>query len=149
MTLVEHLNVTLLDRCGDRLFCGGDDLFSFVACDEGLSFGIFPALRITHLISSGRLNERYMLRLIHDHAYSHTVLNQRLSGELPHLRYGVDKIRAVLHGVRHGSFSMKARLAELRGVQAAMAIIGDRPGQPLAGKVHENKQTSVAIPIAK
>src|SRR5713101_1105470 len=59
-----------LDRTGDALFSGGDDMFSSIAVSVGYGFGIFPQFRVTHLITSDRLNRRHLLRLINDHAYS-------------------------------------------------------------------------------
>src|SRR5206468_7111640 len=67
--MVGRLNIShLLDRSGERLFCGGDDLFSWVSARTGCGFGVFPELRITHLIGAHRLNRAYFLRLAHDHA---------------------------------------------------------------------------------
>jgi glycosyltransferase involved in cell wall biosynthesis len=54
---VADLGITpVLDRRGQRLFSGGDDLFSRIAAEVDLGFGVFPELRITHLISASRLN---------------------------------------------------------------------------------------------
>ena len=47
----------LLDRRGTRLFSGGDDLFSWVSARAGGGFGIFPSLRITHLVRGDRVSE--------------------------------------------------------------------------------------------
>ena len=43
--LIEGLQtMATLDRRGDALFCGGDDLFSWAAAELGRGFGIFPEL---------------------------------------------------------------------------------------------------------
>ena len=49
--LLDRLSIShLLDRRGQRLFSGGDDLLSWVAArGTGSGFSIFPALRIVHL----------------------------------------------------------------------------------------------------
>ena len=60
----------ILDRNGEQLFAGGDDVFSWACVGGGQGFGLFPDLRVTHLISAARLTRRYYLRLIHDHALS-------------------------------------------------------------------------------
>ena len=130
--LLSRLRIAhLLDRRGARLFCGGDDLFSWVAARAGGGFGIFPGLRITHMVRAGRVSEPYLLRLIHDHAYSHSILRYALCGdERPSLRTA-DKIRILLHGVRRGRFSMRAQLAAARGADAAARDIADREVCPL------------------
>jgi glycosyltransferase involved in cell wall biosynthesis len=120
-----------LDRRGGRLFCGGDDLFSWVSARSGWGFGIFPSLRITHLVPASRVREPYLLRLIHDHAYSHTTLRYVLCGDdQPHLQL-VDTVRILLHGIRRGRFSMRAQLAAARGADAAACDIAERDMRPL------------------
>jgi glycosyltransferase involved in cell wall biosynthesis len=121
----------VLDRRGTRLFCGGDDLFSWVSARAGWGFGIFPSLRITHLVRASRISQQYLLRLIHDHAYSHGILRYVLCGdEQPRLQ-AADRIRILLHGLRRGRFSMKAQLAAARGTDAAARDIADREVLPL------------------
>jgi glycosyltransferase involved in cell wall biosynthesis len=130
--LVPDLGVTaVLDRRGKLLFSGGDDVFSRVAAEFGLRFGVFPELWITHLISACRLNQQYLIRLIHDHALSHGVLNYMFDGIQPVrtslLRYG----RLVLHGVKNGPFSMRCRWAESRGLDGAAQFISVNRLKPL------------------
>lgn len=128
--VVKQLNMGALDRCGNRLFCGGDDLFSFVASDAGLSFGIFPELRVTHLIAPDRLTEQYFIRLIHDHAYSHAILKYLLFGASDVGRRS-SSLRTLLHGVRRGLFSMRCRVAALRGAEAAREVIQEQRLRPI------------------
>jgi glycosyltransferase involved in cell wall biosynthesis len=132
---VEDLGINVvLDRRGERLFCGGDDVFSRVAAQVGLAFGVFPELRITHLISARRLHVDYLLRLIHDSALSHGVLDYILDGVQPG-RAKLDwYVRLLLSGMRNGLFSMRCRWAELRGKDgAARFILANRlrPGKAL------------------
>jgi glycosyltransferase involved in cell wall biosynthesis len=135
---VKHLDASSLDRRGERLFCGGDDLFSLVACEEGLSFGIFPELRITHLISSRRLTTEYILRLLHDHAYSHAVLKHLLFAESQPTR-PLETLRTLLHGARHGSFSMRCRMATVRGIRGAAEMIRKQRLRPIgSAKLRES-----------
>ena len=130
--LVTDLGITpVLDRRGKRLFCGGDDIFSRVAAEFGLRFGVFPELWITHLISAGRLSQHYLVRLIHDHALSHGVLDYMFDGIQPLranlLRYG----RLILHGVKNGRFSMRCQWAALRGADGAAQFISASRLKPL------------------
>src|SRR4030095_1513930 len=108
--LIERFNATsVIDRRGKFLFSGGDDVFSWAAVTSRHGFGIFPALRITHLISARRLNREYFLRLTHDHTLSHGVLKYLRSGMLPE-RIGLPGyVRMLLHGIRNGQFSLRCR----------------------------------------
>jgi glycosyltransferase involved in cell wall biosynthesis len=122
--LVTDLGIaSVLDRRGKRLFCGGDDVFSRVAAEFGLDFGVFPELGITHLISAGRLNQHYLVRLIHDHALSHGVLNYMFDGIQPVRTDLVRYARLVLHGVKNGLFSMRCQWAASRGADGAVQFI--------------------------
>jgi len=130
--LVTDLGITpVLDRRGKRLFCGGDDIFSRVAAEFGLRFGVFPELWITHLISAGRLNRHYLVRLVHDHALSHGVLDYVFDGIQPVrtdlARYG----RLILHGLKNGRFSMRCQWAASRGVDGAAQFISANGLKPL------------------
>ena len=132
---VEDLGVSaVLDRRGERLFCGGDDVFSRVAARLGLAFGVFPELRITHLISARRLQEYYFLQLIHDHALSHGVLNYVLDGIQPKRANLEWYVRLLLNGMKSGLFSIRCRWAEARGRHGAAQFISANslgPGKAL------------------
>jgi glycosyltransferase involved in cell wall biosynthesis len=122
--LVRDLGITpVLDRRGKRLFCGGDDLFSRVAAEFGLRFGVFPELWITHLISAGRLNQHYLVRLIHDHALSHSVLGYVFDGIQPVRTDLVRYACLILHAVKNGRFSMRCQWAASRGADGAARFI--------------------------
>ena len=125
---IEKLNITsIIDRQGEVLFAGGDDLFSWVSSALGQGFGVFPKLKITHLISAGRLNQPYFVRLLGDHAFSHGILNYTLSGVPPKSVGFVDYVRMLLHGIKNGLFSMQCRWSTLRGhAGAARFIAGNR-----------------------
>ncbi len=131
--LLDRLSIGhLLDRRGERLFSGGDDLFSWVAARTGSGFGIFPALRIAHLVCVERVKPPYLLRLVHDHAYSHAILRYVLCGTLQKHRRVANTIRILLHGVRRGMFSMRSHWAEACGVSAAAKHIEEAGLQPLS-----------------
>lgn len=68
---IERIN---LDRVGQGLTSAGDSDLAFTACDIGLGMGLFPDLKLTHLIPKERLEKEYFLRLLEGIAYSHTAL---------------------------------------------------------------------------
>jgi glycosyltransferase involved in cell wall biosynthesis len=121
---VADLGITpVLDRRGQRLFSGGDDLYSRVAAELDLGFGVFPELRVTHLISAPRLDQRYILRLIHDHSFSHGLLAFLLDGIQPGRIDSVRYLRLLLHSIKNGQFSMRCQWAASRGADGAAQYI--------------------------
>jgi glycosyltransferase involved in cell wall biosynthesis len=52
-----------LDRAGGSLASGGDNDLVFTALHAGGAVGYFPALALTHLIPSGRLDAAYLAKL--------------------------------------------------------------------------------------
>ncbi len=70
----------VLGRRGKELFTGDDNVFSWIAVSGGLGFGIFPALRVTHLIAASRVAPAYIVKLIAAHTLSSDVLHYTLAG---------------------------------------------------------------------
>jgi glycosyltransferase involved in cell wall biosynthesis len=64
----------LLGRKGGMLNSGEDDEFSWAACSMGFGRGIFPELRVLHLIDRRRVQREYLLRIAEGHAFSHEIL---------------------------------------------------------------------------
>jgi glycosyltransferase involved in cell wall biosynthesis len=130
--LIADMGITaVVDRRGQRLFAGGDDVFSLAATEVDMGFGVFPELRITHLISAGRLNRQYFLRLIHDHALSHGVLAYMFDGIQPGRIDWVRYVHLLLHAMKNGPFSMQCQWAESRGEDGAAQFISANRLKPL------------------
>lgn len=130
--LINRLKVsTLVGRRGNQLFSGEDDLFSWASVTTGQGFGIFPELRITHLISAGRLNQGYFRRLIHDSVFSNAIINYLLTGEQQRRIHLVQYLRPLIHGIKNGQFSMRCQWAALRGQDKAARFIAENDIQPL------------------
>jgi glycosyltransferase involved in cell wall biosynthesis len=123
--------IAVLGRRGRALFSGEDDVFSWVAASLGLGFGIFPCLRLTHLIPADRLSRHYFLKLIHDHTFSHSVRQYLLAGTAPRRIDGFRYVHLLLHGVRNGGFSMRRQWASSRGADAAARFIVDKQLRPV------------------
>ena len=129
---VESLDVSaILDRRGKQLFSGGDDVFSWIAVSTGRGFGIFPQLRITHLIAAGRFTRRYFLRLIRDHAFSSSVRHYVLAGVQPRRIEWSRYAHVLLHGIRNGQFSMRCQWAAASGEDRAARFIFENRVKPL------------------
>lgn len=122
--LVRKMKISdCVGRRGGELTCGEDDLFSYAATFNGLGFGVFPELQITHLIPATRMNESYLLRLVEAHGFSHAIIEHLLkrgSG----IRLGrLSSVRRVLSGARLGLFDLRAELAVQRGIRRARKYV--------------------------
>src|SRR5262249_41797278 len=100
------------------------------------------------LISAGRLNQHYLVRLIHDHALSHGVLDYMFDGIQPVqtdlVRYG----RLLLHAVKNGPFSMRCRWAESRGSNDAAQFISANRLKPLgSGRSIYRRNDGTSLPF--
>jgi hypothetical protein len=99
------------------------------------------------LISAGRLNPHHLVRLIHDHALSHGVLDYMFDAIQPVrsdlVRYG----RLLLHLVKNGPFSMRCQWAELRGRDGAAQFISANRLKPLGPgrSIYPERWTSLPL----
>ena len=69
-----------LDPMGDQPGYGGDTDLSYTGCSIGLGMGVFPQLRITHLIPARRCTLEYLLRNLEAHEFSHHMQILRADG---------------------------------------------------------------------
>jgi glycosyltransferase involved in cell wall biosynthesis len=121
----------VVGRRGQRLFAGEDDLFAWAASSVGKWFGLFPELRVTHLIPTERTKHDYFVRLIHDHSFSHSLLRYMLIGARPQ-RLGLSKLpRLLAHGLKKGKFSLQCHYAQLHGEDDAWRFIEQGQLRPL------------------
>lgn len=132
LDFTRRLNINeILDRRGKELFCSGDDLFSWAAASMGKGFGVFPELRVVHLISAERVQPRYFLRLIHGWWLSEAVLNFLMMGVEPRRLSLERRTRMLLSGLRNGLFEMQYKMAGARGEDQAGRLISENQLTPI------------------
>lgn len=73
----------VLGRRGSILASCEDSDLAFTACDLNLGTGQFKSLGLTHLISSRRLEENYLVRLVEGMTFSGIIL-EAFRGKIPH-----------------------------------------------------------------
>ena len=130
--LVRELKISkVVGRHGQNLFCGEDDLFSWLSVGSDTGFGIFPELRITHLIPAGRLRQDYLVRLVYGHSFSHAVLRYMVYGTNPRPATALRHLRIIGRGLKNGWFSTRCGWAELRGKADATEFISKQPAATL------------------
>lgn len=144
--LVHRLKArAVLGRRGQELFCAEDDLFSWASVAVRRGFGLFPELRITHLISAGRLTPSYFLGLVRAHEFSHSLLRFLLAGSQPPRSSLLGHARVLLHGVRRGLFSMRCHWAMANGRADALRFIAANGLRPIAvGDLHGGTSMTAA-----
>jgi len=87
-----------LDVVGARRQYGGDTDIAYVGCEVGYGKGVFPELRLEHLVAASRCGEDYLARASEGHAYSSMLHRYVLEGVAPeprggHLRWLFDRLR--------------------------------------------------------
>lgn len=73
MVIKDPLRVQL-DRSGGSLISGGDDDLARTSHLLGLATGLFPCLKLVHLIPPSRLCEDYLVRLTEGQSYSGVIV---------------------------------------------------------------------------
>ncbi|NMF56641.1 glycosyltransferase [Pseudanabaena yagii] len=73
----------LLDRRGTFLSSGGDTDLAFTSYDCNYGTGIFPSLKLLHLIPNKRLSLEYLLRLRREGGTSGYILDYIRNGRIP------------------------------------------------------------------
>jgi GT2 family glycosyltransferase len=127
--LLKRLGIDeLLDRRGQRLFGNGDIAFSWCATLAGKQFGVFPQLRIKHLIPARRLSKEYLLRYVEDNSFSGGVFDFLRTDELPAggERRATTLLRLALRALRRGPFASRVGWAAMSGSAQARAYIRER-----------------------
>jgi glycosyltransferase involved in cell wall biosynthesis len=116
-------DIAIIDRNGEYLYCGGDDLFSWSSVCLGKGFGIFPSLTVTHLIPEERLTRQYFLRLLRDKSTSSAIMKYQLFGVKPESLNWLVIARMLAHGLKNGWFSMRCGFANALGKREAARMV--------------------------
>jgi len=72
-----------LDRTGQTLISCGDTDLALCACDRGLGVGLFPSLRLHHLMPSSRFTIDYLCRIVEGTEFSLSILRYVREGNIP------------------------------------------------------------------
>jgi hypothetical protein len=92
----------------------------FLACSGVRGMGIFPELKITHLIPRHRVSESYMTRLVESRTYSHFAILYKWKGWLPRTPFSIHGAASLcLNLSKRRGFDRRIYFAELRAVIAA------------------------------
>jgi glycosyltransferase involved in cell wall biosynthesis len=122
--LVEDPLRFALGRNGVNLASCEDYDIAKVATEQGLGFGIFDALRLTHLISKQRVRKDYLLRLKQGMAESHALLYYIWYRSLPDVTLDRQSFRQKARRIFKGkSVFEEFQDAQREGEQRALNLI--------------------------
>jgi hypothetical protein len=125
----ERAVVHISDRQGSTLLSGGDVEISYIANDIGLGMGIFPQLRLTHLIPKERVSLNYLLKI-----YEGTLISNLL------LAYKWEDYEVVLASKPRRFLSRLKNLIFLRGIDRQI-YLANRRAEVAAKTIISKSQT--------
>ena len=119
LALTEKIRIK--GRQGRGLTAHEDYDLAFVGCSLGFGMGVFPELRMTHLISKGRVTDDYHLRLAEGNEVSGGLLFYKWEGTTPPNPLSAHGLLSMVKNVvLTGGFHRRHHLAIVRGRIAAL-----------------------------
>jgi glycosyltransferase involved in cell wall biosynthesis len=120
----EQTNFKMTGRQGNILLGGEDIELSFVACKLGYGVGIFPELKLIHLIPKERVSPDYLIRISETYEFSQLMLAYKWKGELPKSPFSIrGLLYIIINAVIPRGIKRRWFFARLRGTIAARRII--------------------------
>ena len=121
------------DRSGVSLMSGGDTEMAYYVCSLGLSMGVFPELKLTHLIPASRLTEDYIARISEGLETSSMLLFYKWGNTMPPSQYSPRELaRFLKHFLLSRGLERKLALGRMRAARAVRKLIR---AQPEAGEI--------------
>jgi glycosyltransferase involved in cell wall biosynthesis len=120
----DRSSIQITDRQGASLAGGGDTEISFVCCSHGLGIGIFPELKLTHLIPQHRVSEDYFARFVEGTCLSNYLLRYKWQHIIPQSPFSLKTLLSVLKTILlYRGVDRKMRFAWVRALAKAKRII--------------------------
>lgn len=125
--LEQNPDRTSLDLQGGKLLYGGDTDITYTGCRLGFAKGVFPSLRVKHLISANRCTPTYLCQVSEGRGYSEVLHGYVLSGVVPQPeRLSLNLVVRRLKLLLKPGLERSVALAHLRGRrQAFRDLSGD------------------------
>jgi hypothetical protein len=120
----ERSSIQITGRVGSLTLSGEDKEIALICCAQGSGFGIFPDLKITHLIPRHRVSEDYFVRLVEGTRLSDLLLDYKWLNITPASPRCVRVLLSVLKTLLlHNGLDRRARFASVRALAKAKRII--------------------------
>jgi glycosyltransferase involved in cell wall biosynthesis len=124
--------IQIVSRRGKHILMSGEDVeICYVACEQGSGVGIFPQLKLLHLIPKDRVRLDYLLKVFEGTQTSNLLLAYKWSGTLPQSPLRPRGLMSILKNVimRRG-LERRKYLADVRALIAAREIIKSAKTRP-------------------
>jgi glycosyltransferase involved in cell wall biosynthesis len=120
----KNTSIHISGRKGTSLGAHEDFEISYLSCMAGLGMGLFPELKLLHLIAKNRVSENHFLRLIEGTTLSGHLLAYKWRGMVPRSVFSARGVASVVENMltRRG-FDRRVYFAELRAQIAARRAI--------------------------
>jgi len=117
--------IRIMGRRGQTLSSAEDVEIDFVACRMGFGVGIFPELRLTHLIPKERLSEDYLVRLAEGVWISAKLMEYKWQNFSPQSPFAgpLGLLRVIKQVIYRRGIQRRMYLAWIRAALRARAII--------------------------
>ena len=120
----ERSSIQISGRSGNSPFSGEDKEIALTCCTQGSGFGIFPDLKLTHLIPRHRISEGYIVRLAEFTKLCDLLLDYKWQNIIPASPPRVKVLLSVLEGrLFHSGIDRRIRFATVRALTKANKII--------------------------
>jgi hypothetical protein len=120
----ERSSIQISGRLGNSPFSGEDKEIALTCCAQGSGFGIFPDLKLTHLIPKHRISEGYIVRLVEFTTLCDFLLDYKWRDIIPDSSLGVKVLLSVLKTLLlHSGIDRRMRFAWVRALTKANRII--------------------------
>jgi len=128
--------IVITGRRGDALLGSEDDEISRVACHYGLGMGVFPELKLTHLIAKKRVSPEYLLQLYEGIELPDVLLEYKWTGITPSSPYRpLNLLRILKNLVVQRGIDRRIYLANVRALVVARRIILSSHPRPSSDSV--------------
>jgi glycosyltransferase involved in cell wall biosynthesis len=120
----DQSSIHITGRQGSSLFAGEDIEISWVCCSNGFGIGIFPELKLTHLIPQHRCSEAYFVRFVEGTCLSIFLLDYKWRHIIPQSPFSIKTLLSVLKTILlYRGVDREMRFAWVRALAKAKRII--------------------------
>jgi glycosyltransferase involved in cell wall biosynthesis len=145
----DQSSLQIISHQGEGLLGGDDTEMAFVCCSRGLGVGIFPELRITHLIPQRRVSEDYIVRFAEGTSISNDLLRYKWQHIFPESRFSIKNLLSVLKTILlYRGVDRDIRFALVRARAKAKRII-EMDVRKNNGQIYEHGSTPGATTLGR
>ena len=129
----ERSSIQITGRQGDSLASGEDKEIAHVSCARGFGIGIFPELKIKHLIPKHRISEDYLIRLAEGITLSDFLIDYKWHRK--QLKFASDLgvlLRFLKTILLYRGLDRRFQFARVRAFTRARRIIETAPSAPIS-----------------